>query len=84
MGAECLNRTSCTIPANAAQFGADPCVGVVKRLLVILACHEDSQGSAALSSSWKWMDFGDGTDCVGGDLDTSISVNSTQAVRLLL
>jgi len=39
--AQCLNKSSCVVPANNASFG-DPCAGVPKRLGVTYTCKSDS------------------------------------------
>jgi hypothetical protein len=36
--ARCLGKRSCTVPANVAYFGKDPCVGVVKQLAIRVNC----------------------------------------------
>ena len=34
----CLNKSACVVPANVKLFGPDPCLGVVKKLGVRVAC----------------------------------------------
>jgi hypothetical protein len=36
--ARCLGKRSCTVPANVAYFGKDPCSGVYKQLAVRVKC----------------------------------------------
>eukprot|EP01047_Picozoa_sp_COSAG01_P018380 COSAG01_NODE_993_length_12256_cov_6.798964_14_plen_517_part_00 len=36
--ARCLGKASCTVPANVAYFGKDPCRGVVKQLAIRVNC----------------------------------------------
>jgi DUF1680 family protein len=38
--ARCLGKKSCTVPANVAYFGKDPCSGVYKQLAVSVKCSQ--------------------------------------------
>jgi hypothetical protein len=47
--ARCLGKVGCTIPANVAMFGKDPCSGVVKQLVVRVQCG----GTGAVVDRWS-------------------------------
>ena len=40
VSARCTNKSECTVPADSAMFGGDPCPGTFKYLDIVYACRK--------------------------------------------
>ena len=50
--ARCLGKVGCTVPANVATFGKDPCAGVPKQLAVRVECGKGSVDRWSAIPEW--------------------------------